>query len=73
MMGHAKRRCAAAVLLGLVVGLGVSLGCAGKGKGSRNPEECMSHCEQDKCGYDPYSTDNDEYLECLEACQDDCG
>lgn len=72
MMDHAKRRRAAAVVIGLLTGLGISLGCAGKGKRSRSPEECMSRCEQEQCGYDPYTTDNDEYLECLEACQDGC-
>jgi hypothetical protein len=61
--------------LGLVAGLVLALapGCAGKGKGSRNPEACMSECEQQKCGYDPNEVGNDEYLECLDACEDHCG
>lgn len=60
--------------LGLLVGvaLGTSPACAGKGKGSRNPEQCMSNCEQEKCAFMPDQLSNDEYLECLEACQDNC-
>jgi len=59
--------------LGLVAGVALATACAGKGKGSRNPEECLAACEQEKCGYDPNEVGNDEYLECLEACEDDCG
>ncbi|MEX1362784.1 MAG: hypothetical protein AB1Z98_06635 [Nannocystaceae bacterium] len=69
---HTTRHRVVGLLVGLAVGLALSLGCAGKRKGSRSPEQCMTHCEQEQCAYDPYSTDNDEYLECLEACQDDC-
>jgi hypothetical protein len=60
--------------LGLVAGLALAVGpaCAGKGKGTRSPEQCMTACEQDKCGYDPNEVGNDEYLECLDACEDDC-
>jgi len=59
--------------LGLGLSLGLGLGaCAGKGKGSRNPEQCMSECEQERCAYDPNANGNDEYLECLESCQDTC-
>ena len=59
--------------LGLLAGLALAAACAGKGKGSRNPEACMTACEQDECGYDPNEAGNDEYLECLEACEDECG
>jgi hypothetical protein len=61
--------------LGLAAGvvLGLAPGCAGKGKGSRNPAQCMSRCEQDECGYDPNEAGNDEYLACLEACESRCG
>ena len=42
MAKHDGARRGMTVLVGLVVGLvvGASPGCAGKGKGSRNPEEC---------------------------------
>lgn len=61
--------------LGLLTGLALALGpgCAGKGKGSRSPEECMTACEEEKCGYDANEAGNDEYLECLDACEDECG
>ncbi len=66
-----------ATLLGLGLAAGVGLGlapaCAGKHKHSRNPEECMRSCEQDRCAYDPNSTGNDAYLACLAACEDECG
>lgn len=60
--------------LGLVAGLALAVvpACAGKGKGSRSPEQCMTACEEEKCGYDPNEAGNDEYLECLDACEDDC-
>ncbi|MEM9460782.1 MAG: hypothetical protein AAGF11_41850 [Myxococcota bacterium] len=61
-----------ALLLGAGL-LGVTVGaCAGKRKNSRSPQECMSQCEQEQCGYDPNAIGNDEYLECLDACQDQC-
>ena len=60
--------------IGLLAGalLGTLGACAGKGKGSRNPEACMSSCEQERCSYDPNAVGNDEYLACLEACGDRC-
>lgn len=71
MIGTRRSR---ATWVGVFVGaaLGLSGACAGKGKRSQNPQECMSSCEQDKCGYDPNALGNDEYLECLDACQDEC-
>lgn len=65
---------------GLALGLGLAAGfalamapaCAGKRKSSRNPEECMRSCEQDQCAYDPNAVGNDAYLECLDACEDEC-
>lgn len=61
-----------AVLLGAGL-LGGTVGaCAGKRKASRTPQECMNQCEQEQCGYDPNAIGNDEYLECLDACQDQC-
>ncbi|MCH9682121.1 MAG: hypothetical protein K0V04_11855 [Deltaproteobacteria bacterium] len=59
------------MVVGLVAGL--ALGCAGKHKKTQSPAECMNTCEQDQCSYNADATDNDEYLECLEACQDSCG
>lgn len=72
---HTKHRAAGWVCLGLAAGLlcAFAPACAGKGKGSRSPEQCMTRCEQDKCGYDPNEQGNDEYLECLDACEDECG
>ena len=61
------------IALGLAAGLALAGACAGKGGSSRNPEQCMSKCEQEKCGYDPNEVGNDEYLECLDACEDQCG
>lgn len=71
MKGIGHRR---VVLMGALmgVGLGLSGACAGKGKGSKNPEQCMSACEQEQCAYDANSVGNDEYLECLDACQGKC-
>lgn len=62
------------VLLGLLIGALVGGGgaCAGKGKGSRNPEACMMTCEEEKCGYDPNAIGNDEYLACLDKCASKC-
>lgn len=72
---HTKHRAAGWACVGLAAGLllAVAPACAGKGKGSRNPEQCMRTCEQEKCGYDPNEAGNDEYLECLDACEDECG
>lgn len=67
--GH-RRMMWIGLLVGIVLGLGGS--CAGKGKGSRNPQECMNRCEQQQCSYDPNEVGNDEYLDCLDACQDKC-
>jgi hypothetical protein len=60
--------------VGLLAGLALATApaCAGKGKGSRSPEECMQTCETDTCAYDPNEAGNDEYLECLDACEDKC-
>lgn len=72
---HTKHRAAGWAFVGLAAGLlaAAAPACAGKSKGSRSPEQCMSRCEQEKCGYDPNEAGNDEYLECLDACEDECG
>jgi hypothetical protein len=74
MSKHQTLRRSVAASLGLLTGLALAAApaCAGKGKGSRNPEECMQTCEADKCAYDPNEVGNDEYLECLDACEDEC-
>jgi hypothetical protein len=59
--------------LSLCLTLGITLGCAGKKKGSESPAVCMQTCESE-CPYVPDGVgDNDEYLECLEACEAQCG
>ena len=72
MIGQGTGRRYVGALAGLVLGLGVAFGCAGKKKGTQTPEQCMSSCEQDKCSYNANAVGNDEYLECLEVCQDEC-
>jgi len=32
----------------------------------------MNSCEQEQCSYNANAVGNDEYLECLDACQDEC-
>ncbi len=60
-------------ILGVVVALGVTWGCAKNSKGSKNPQECMRTCDQEQCEFHASSVgDNGEYLECLEACEDRC-
>ncbi len=58
-----------------VAAFGVALGLgAGACKGGKtvSPAECMNQCEQ-TCPFSPDGQgDNDEYLECLEACQTKC-
>ncbi|MCX4241874.1 hypothetical protein [Paraliomyxa miuraensis] len=75
MARHSMRHPAVMAGLGLLAGFVLALApaCAGKGKGSRNPEECMKRCEEDVCGYDPNAWGNDEYLECLDGCESKCG
>lgn len=69
MSGRSK---VAVILVGFAAGL--SLGCAGKARGSKSPAECMSACDQEQCQYRADGLgDNDAYLECLEACEDKCG
>jgi hypothetical protein len=49
---------------------GLTLGCRGKKPAS--PAECMQQCEQG-CPYRPDGVgDNEDYLECLEACEQKC-
>jgi hypothetical protein len=58
---------------GLALVLGVAIGCAGRTKGSKSPEECLRSCDQEQCEYVANNLgDNDDYLECLEACEDKC-
>ena len=60
-------------VVGLALAMGVALGCAGRSKGANSPGECLSKCDQEQCEYVANSLgDNDEYLECLEACEDKC-
>jgi hypothetical protein len=57
----------------LALALGVVIGCAGKGKGSKSPEDCLRQCDQDHCQFVADSVgDNAEYLECLQACEAKC-
>ncbi len=58
------------VAVGFAIGL--ASGCAGKKKGTQSPAECMTECEQEQCAYHADASGNDEYLECLDACQDSC-
>lgn len=75
MWRHQTRHHGVMAGIGLLVGLALAAApaCAGKGRGSRNPAECMKSCEEEKCGYDPNEWGNDEYLECLDACESECG
>lgn|GEM_PF-1986068 len=58
--------------LALGAGIGLSL-AACKGKKSTDPMACMNACEQE-CPYTPDSVgDNEDYLECVEACSAKCG
>jgi len=53
--------------------LGIAVGCAGKRGASSNPAECMRQCDQDQCSFKAQGVgDNAEYLECLEACEQEC-
>ena len=58
-----------------ILALGASLGltlAACKGKKSTDPMACMNECEQE-CPYTPDSVgDNEDYLECVEACSAKC-
>ena len=67
-----RRRGTMLVSAALGLALGVFAGCAGKGKGSKNPEECMKTCEQERCNYNPNTLADDQYLECLDSCEDEC-
>ena len=59
------------VVFGLA--LGVALGCAGRSNRSKSPEACMSTCDQEQCQFEADGLgDNDDYIECLEACEDKC-
>ena len=59
-------------LVALAAALGVALGACRGGK-TTDPAACMTQCEQE-CPYSPDGVgDNDEYMECLEACQGRCG
>jgi hypothetical protein len=74
MSNHQTKRRVALAGLGLLAGLALAAApaCAGKGKGSRNPAECMQSCESEKCAYDPNEAGNDAYLACLDACEAEC-
>lgn len=58
----------------LALGIGIGLGLAAcKGKNSTDPMACMNACEQE-CPYKPDGVgDNEDYLECVEACSAKCG
>ncbi|MEM7155921.1 MAG: hypothetical protein AAF799_23925 [Myxococcota bacterium] len=72
MIGQGTGKRCVGALVGVLVGMAVAMGCAGKKKGTQTPEQCMNSCEQETCSYNANAVGNDEYLECLEACQDDC-
>jgi hypothetical protein len=60
------------VVIAFVVGLAV--GCAKNGRGTKDPNACMRKCDQEECEFHASSVgDNDAYLECLEGCQEKCG
>lgn len=51
--------------------LGLALGAC-KGSKTVSPGACMNECEQ-TCPFTPDGQgDNDDYIECLEACQSKC-
>jgi hypothetical protein len=57
--------------LAAALGVAIGIGCAGK-KASKDPAACMRKCEAE-CPYVPDGLgDNEEYLECLEACETKC-
>ena len=66
---HRTNRSASAWLLGAAL-LGLVFGACKGGK-TTDPAACMSACEQE-CPYVPDAADNEDYLECLEACQTKC-
>jgi len=58
-----------AITLGL--GLGLTLGAC-TGRNTVTPEQCLRDCEQ-TCPYTPDGVgDNDDYIECVEACHAKC-
>jgi hypothetical protein len=62
-----------AVLCGVGLALGIAGACAGKRGATKDPNQCMRKCDQDKCAYKAQSvSDNADYLECLRACEDEC-
>lgn len=69
MMSDRIHRVGRVIVLGVCAGLAFS---ACKGGKTTDPAACMNECEQ-TCPYTPDSVgDNEDYLECLEACQSKC-
>jgi hypothetical protein len=70
-MTHVRHQ---AVLCAVGLALGIAAGCAGKRRASQDPNQCMRNCDQEKCTYQASgSGDNAEYLDCLDACEKECG
>ena len=66
--GSTRRRTVSLLVAAL---LGVGLGACRGGK-TTDPAACMNECQQ-TCPFTPDAIgDNDDYIECLEACQTKC-